>query len=141
MTRILFFMLFFPPALMNLMLVQVQPSDLVQYLLAAYVVAGFPAAVLAFTDEVLDRASDVIRATWCGVVGLVLSPLAMGFFGGAGLPERAPRLALAAASGAIAAFLCSVALSRLDRPQRKSVAVSLDVAASTPPNPSPRPAI
>ena len=46
------------------------------------------------------------------VVGLVLSPLAMGFFGGAALPERAPRLALAAASGAIAAFLCSVALSR-----------------------------
>ena len=116
------------------------PSLRMWYLLAAYVVAGFPAALLAFTDEVLDSASDFTRATWCGVVGLVLSPLAMGFFGGADLPERAPRLALAAASGAIAAFLCSVALSRLDRPQRKSVAVSPNIAATTPPDPSPQPA-
>jgi Na+-driven multidrug efflux pump len=133
MTRILFFILFFPPALMNLMLVQVQPPDLVQYLLAAYVIGAFPAAALAFTDDVLERASDFTRATWCGVVGLVLSPLAMGFLTGTDVP----RLALTAASGAIAAFLCSVALARLDRPQRKVTPYS---GASTPPDLSPQPA-
>jgi len=136
MTRIFFFILFFPPALMNLMLVQVQPSDLVQYLFAAYVIGAFPAALLAFVDEVLHRASDFTRATWCGLFGLVLSPLAMWYLTGTDLP----RLALTAASGAIAAFLCSVALARLDRPHRKPAVVKPYTVASTPLDPSPQPA-
>jgi hypothetical protein len=136
MTRIFFFILFFPPALMNLMLVQVQPPDLVQYLLAAYVIGAVPAAALALVDEVLHRASDFTRATRCGLVGLVMSPLTMWSLTGADLP----RLALTAASGAIAAFLCSVALARLDRPQRKPAAVRPYTAASTPLDPSPQPA-
>jgi Na+-driven multidrug efflux pump len=142
MTRSFFFILFFPPALMNLLLVQSKPADLTHYLLAGYVIAAFPAAVLALTDEVLEGMRDVVRATWCSVIGMVLSPAAMAVFFGADVQ----RLALAAASGAIAAFLCSVGFARLDCPKRNTSSatevanLTSDAAASTPRDLSPQPA-
>jgi hypothetical protein len=143
MTRSFFFILFFPPALMILMLVQMQPAELVKYLLAAYLIAAFPAAVLAFVDEIFAAANDATRATWCGLLGLLLSPLAMAVF----VDMDARRGAMAAACGAIAAFLCSVAFARLDGPKRAPVSgvagsggVKPDASSSTPPDLAPQPA-
>ena len=43
MKRYFFYVLLFPPALMNLLLVQMQPSDLLRYAVAGYLIAAFPA--------------------------------------------------------------------------------------------------
>ena len=114
MCRYFFFVLFFPAAFMNLLLIQTQPADLTQYLLAGYIVAAFPAAAIALADELFARASDAARAVRCGLIGLILSPLAMALFEGVD-PWR---MALTACCGGLAAFLCTVAFIQLDRPHR-----------------------
>lgn len=111
MKRYFFYVLLFPPALMNLLLVQMQPSDLLRYAFAGYVIAALPAVVIALADEMLARASVAKRALWCGLVGLVLSPIALWMFGSAGIWASAR----AACCGGVAAFLCVVVFARIDR--------------------------
>jgi hypothetical protein len=108
----LFFVLFFPPALMTLLLVQTQPSDLVQYFLAGYMMAAFPAVVVAVIDEVLERTRLATRTTWCALAGFVLAPAAMWFFGG----DTVWQMVRAAACGGLAAFLTTAVFAKLDEP-------------------------
>jgi hypothetical protein len=111
MKRYFFYVLLFPPALMNLLLVQMQPSDLLRYALAGYVVAAFPAIGIALTDEMLARASVAKRAAWCGLVGFALSPVALWVFGSSGIWTSVQ----AACCGGVAAFLCATVFARLNR--------------------------
>jgi hypothetical protein len=110
-SRVLFYVLAFPPAFMNLMLVQAAPSNLLRYFLAGYLIAAVPAAVIALTDEMLTRASAAQRAGWCGLVGLLSAPVAMGRFVDLSLLGKAQ----AALSGGLAAFLCALTYARLVR--------------------------
>lgn len=109
MRRILFYVLAFPPAFMNLMLVQAAPGNLLRYFLAGYLVAALPAAAIALTDEMLTRASAASRAGWCGLVGLLSAPVAMGLFADLSLFGKAQ----AALSGGLAAFLCALTYVKL----------------------------
>jgi hypothetical protein len=111
MKRLFFFTLLFPPALMNLLLVAMQPSDLTRYFLAGYLIAAFPAAAIALVDEMMERATVPARATWCGLAGFVLSPIAMGLFGSAGVWQSAQ----VACCGGVVAFLCAVAFAKLNQ--------------------------
>jgi hypothetical protein len=114
MRRYFFFVLFFPAAFMNLLLIEAQPEDLTHYLLAGYVIVAFPAAAIALIDEFFSGATDAARTVRCGLAGLILSPLAMSLFFG----TEPWRMALTAACGGLAAFLCAVAFVQLDRPRR-----------------------
>jgi hypothetical protein len=116
MARIFFFILAFPPALMNLMLVQAHPVSLARYFLASYAVAVIPAVAVALTDELLKRTALPVRAVWCGIVGAAFSPFAVLLAHAASVPN----LMQAAACGAITAFLCAMAFGQLS--QRRAVA-------------------
>jgi hypothetical protein len=139
MFRVFFFVLFFPPTVMILLLVQTAPTDLTRYFLAGYLIATVPAALLALTDQIMERASGVARATGCGLVGLALSPIAMWFLSAGDIKLTAQ----AACCGGIVAFLCAVAFAQLDcapAPRREDDGSTVNTAASTPPDPSPQPA-
>lgn len=116
MRRYFFYVLVFPPAFMNLMLVQAAPGNLVRYFLAGYLVAAMPAAAIALTDEMLTWASATQRAGWCGLVGLLAAPVAMELFADLSLLGKLQ----ASLSGGLAAFLCALTYAKLDR--RKAVA-------------------
>jgi hypothetical protein len=113
MIRYFFFVLFFPPAFVILLLVQAHPDDLARYLLAGYVTAALPAAVIAVTDEMLADARDVVRTLCGGLAGLLLTPLAIAAVSGLDVWKAA----LMAVCGGIAAYLCSVAFVRLSQRQ------------------------
>jgi hypothetical protein len=100
MKRYLFFVLFFPAAFMNLMLVQASPTNLVKYFLAGYVVAVLPAMLMALICEVATSRSPAYKAGWCAAVAFITSPLMLAW---AGLsPWRCLQVA---AFGAVAGFL------------------------------------
>src|SRR4051812_11355632 len=82
MARYFFYILLFPPALMNLLLVQTHPSNLARYMIAGYVLAALPAMAVALTDELCARASNAVRAAWCGLTGLLVSPMVVAAFQG-----------------------------------------------------------
>lgn len=111
MIRYFFFILFFPPAFMNLLLVQAHPVSLAQYMLSGYVLASLSAAAIAVTDELLDSSRELVRTLCCGLVGLLSSVLVVSALGSVTMW----RCALAACCGGVAAFLCSVAFSRFFR--------------------------
>jgi hypothetical protein len=111
MIRYFFFILLFPPAFMNLLLVQAQPDNLVRYMLAGYVAAALPAAAVAVTDEMLAGSRDVVRTLAGGLAGLLLTPLAIAAVSG----PSVWKIALTAVCGGTAAFLCSVAFVRWSR--------------------------
>jgi hypothetical protein len=115
MFRVFFFILFFPPAFMILLLVQTAPTDLTRYFLAGYLIATAPAALVALTDVIVERVSVATRATWCGAVGLGISPIAMWFLSAGDVRLTAQ----AACCGGIVAFLCAVAFARLDCAPRR----------------------
>jgi hypothetical protein len=111
MRRYFFYVLVFPPAFMNLMLVQAAPGNLARYFLAGYLVAAAPAVTIALTDEMLSRASAAQRAGWCGLVGLLGAPVAMGLFADLSLLGKVQ----ASLCGGLAAFLCALTCTRLVR--------------------------
>lgn len=111
MTRYFFYVLVFPPAFMNLMLVQAAPANLVRYFLAGYLVAAVPAVAIALTDEMLARMSVARRAGWCALVGLLAAPVAMGLFADLSLLGKVQ----ASLSGGLAAFLCALTFAKLAR--------------------------
>ena len=113
MIRYFFFILLFPPAFMNLLLVQAQPGNLARYMLAGYVAAALPAAAIAVTDEMLAGARDVVRTLAGGLTGMLLTPLVIAIVSGL----DAWKMALTAACGGVAAYLCSVAFVRLSQRQ------------------------
>ena len=75
MKRYFFFVLFFPAAFMNLMLVQASPSSLVKYFLAGYVVAVLPAMLMVLICEMATNRSPTYKAGWCAVAAFITSPL------------------------------------------------------------------
>jgi peptidoglycan/LPS O-acetylase OafA/YrhL len=117
MTRTFFYVLVFPPAFMNLMLVHAAPDNLLRYFLAGYLVAAVPGAAIALTDEMLARATVPKRANWCGLVGLLSAPMAMGL-----LADLGPfGDLLTSLCGGLAAFLCTLAYAKVE--QRTAAAV------------------
>lgn len=133
--RMLFFVLFFPPTLMTLLLVQTQPSDLLRYFLAGYMMASFPAVVIAVTDELLERSRLAVRTTSCALAGCLLAPIALWFFGG----DTVWQIVRAAACGGLAAFLTAAVFAKLDEPAEKTNAATPAVTAV--PSPEPVPAV
>jgi hypothetical protein len=100
MKRYFFFVLFFPAAFMNLMLVQASPSNLVKYFLAGYVVAVLPAMLMALICEMATNRSPAYKAGWCAIAAFITSPLMLAW---AGLsPWRCLQIG---AFGAVAGFL------------------------------------
>jgi hypothetical protein len=114
MKRSLFYVLAFPPALMNLLLVQTNPGSLSRYFLAGYLLAALPAVAIAITDEILSRASPVKRASWCGIVGMLAIAAMVGVMTELTIVAKVQ----AAASGGIAAFLIAAAYARFVEPRR-----------------------
>jgi len=101
MKRYCFFVLFFPAAFMNLMLVQASPSNLVQYFLAGYVVAAVPATLMALICEAATNRSPASKAGWCAVAGFITSPLMLAW-----AADLSPWRCLQVATfGAVAGFL------------------------------------
>jgi len=119
MARIFFYVLVFPPAFMNLMLVHAAPDNLLRYFLAGYLVAAVPGAAVALTDEMLARASVPKRAGWCGLVGLLSAPVAMGLLADLSLLVQLQ----ASLSGGLAAFLCALAFASL-APRKAAAKIS-----------------
>lgn len=109
MKRYFFFALLFPPAFMNLLLVQAHPDNLARFLLAGYVVAIVPALLVALTDELLERRSLGIRATGCMLTALISAPLF--------LATPSLQAAPIGVFAAIVALICFVAFNR--RPRKK----------------------
>jgi mannitol-specific phosphotransferase system IIBC component len=100
MKRYFFFVLFFPAAFMNLMLVQASPTNLVKYFLAGYVVAVLPAMLMALICDAATNRSPAFKAGWCAVAAFITSPLMLAW---AGLsPWRCLQVS---AFGAVAGFL------------------------------------
>jgi hypothetical protein len=101
MKRFFVFGLVFPPAFMNLMLVQASPSNVMKYFIAGYVVAALPAMLIALICEAATNRSPAYKAGWCAVAAFVSSPLMLAW---AGLsPWRCLQVG---AFGAIAGFIC-----------------------------------
>lgn len=111
MKRHFFFALVFPPAFMDLMLVQTRPSNLAAYFVAGFVIATVPALLVALIDEALIRHSLTVRAAWCAVAAFASTPFAFWFF-----ESNAPSLPgylQTGGTGALVAFLCVVAFARI----------------------------
>jgi hypothetical protein len=117
MKRYFFFALLFPPAFMNLTLIQAHPASLPYYFIASYVIATIPALLIALTDEALRPRTLSSRAVWCALAGFVATPIPMWFVQSeAGVWP----LLQSGCFGALAAFFCTVAFSRFDAKARLS---------------------
>jgi hypothetical protein len=100
MKRYFFFVLFFPAAFMNLMLVQASPSNLLQYFMAGYVIAAVPAMLMALICEAVANRSPAYKAGLCAIAAFIASPLMLAW---AGLsPWRCLQIG---AFGAVSGFL------------------------------------
>jgi hypothetical protein len=104
MKRHLFFILGFPPAFMNLLLIGAHPDNLLHYFLSGYVVAALPALAISLTDELMERGRTPVRALWCGLIGCVFAPVAIGL-GGLGVSG----ILHTAMCGGLVGFLCAMA--------------------------------
>ena len=104
-----FYVLLFPPGADVFPARRMQPSDLLRYAVAGYVIAAFPAVFVALADEVLERASAAKRVMWCGLTGMSISPIALHLFDSAGVWKTLQ----AAVCGGLAGFLCAVVFARI----------------------------
>lgn len=107
MKRYFFFALFYPPAFMNLLLLQAQPDSFVHYFLSGYVVSIVPALLTALADEFLERRNLCVRAAGCMLVGFLSAPVA--------LASHSMQVVQLAVFGAIVSFICFAAYHRLTR--------------------------
>ncbi len=115
MKRYFFFALFFPPAFMNLMLVQAHPVNVVRYFIAGYVVAVIPALAVALVDEALETRSLNDRGEYGAIAAFVAAPVPIWLMGHGSLWQSVQIGCFAA----IVAFLCVMVFGKLTTPKKK----------------------
>jgi hypothetical protein len=78
------------------------------------VIEIIPALLIALTDEIAERNSPLVRAGWCALSGFVLTPIPLWLLDA--YKGAAPTLWQCfeiGCLGALAAFLCAIAIYQL----------------------------